>query len=555
MIEKFINIFEGLERAYGQFKKNDKKLSVKVEGRPWIEHKPITKQLWENHLNGVGNRLGIFPLKDDGTCKWGAIDIDVNNYDYESLLQKIRKLKLPLIMFRSKSGRAHVYMFMKQFTSAEEVQLVMKKFAGKLGLANILDRVYPMQTSLADKKDGSWLNMPYFHHEEGSTYAYTDDFEDASIDQFFEMYDQYAQTDLIDYLQEEVPEAIKKVKKPKEKKLEDFFLPCTKNCLKLNDGKIPNENRNDYLLHMYTWSMRAVEKGVNKIEAYSKMDAKTLLKHFNQEYMARPLEEKEIDNTVLKSTDREYKYLCKRQQIKKHCDASACVRHLCGISPEQAADLVEAEQAVGDITEYTSKPPIFYESVDVKNRTGDGFVRIKVEMQGSDLIDKQKWVNILANAGNFPHPAVLKMKPIDFQAFQYARLEKRVYEEADEEASDLYEFKIMVYNFVRKATVSFDKSVLLDNGCYVDQNTHDLHFKLGRLVEYFRSQKDNTSIKKICFNLRHIMKAKKNNGKVYNPASKKEVSCPTWQFVSDPNEYHVLGDNSKPTNQITHEEN
>ena len=130
MLDRFINIFEGLERAYGQFKKNDKKLSIKVEGRPWVEHKPITKQLWENHLNGVGNRLGIFPLKDDGTCKWGAIDIDVNNYDYEGLLQKIRKLKLPLIMFRSKSGRAHVYMFMKQFTSAEEVQLVMKKFAG-----------------------------------------------------------------------------------------------------------------------------------------------------------------------------------------------------------------------------------------------------------------------------------------------------------------------------------------------------------------------------------------------------------------------------------------
>ena len=55
MIEKFINIFEGLERAYGQFKKNDKKLSVKVEGRPWIEHKPITNQLWENHLNGAGS--------------------------------------------------------------------------------------------------------------------------------------------------------------------------------------------------------------------------------------------------------------------------------------------------------------------------------------------------------------------------------------------------------------------------------------------------------------------------------------------------------------------
>ena len=154
MLDKFINIFEGLERAYGQFKKNDKKLSVKVEGRPWVEHKPLTKQLWENHLNGVGNRLGVFPLKDDGTCKWGAIDIDVNNYDYEDLLKNIRKFKLPLIMFRSKSGRAHVYMFMKEFTNAEEVQTVMKKFAGQLGLANILDRVYPMQTSLEDKKMG-----------------------------------------------------------------------------------------------------------------------------------------------------------------------------------------------------------------------------------------------------------------------------------------------------------------------------------------------------------------------------------------------------------------
>ena len=32
--------------------------------------------------------LGMFPLKDDGTCKWGAIDIDENNYDYENLLKK-----------------------------------------------------------------------------------------------------------------------------------------------------------------------------------------------------------------------------------------------------------------------------------------------------------------------------------------------------------------------------------------------------------------------------------------------------------------------------------
>jgi hypothetical protein len=76
MIDKFIKIFEGLERAYGQFKKENNRISLKVEGRPWVTKKPVTKELWENHLQGVGPNLGIFPLKDDGTCKWGAIDID-----------------------------------------------------------------------------------------------------------------------------------------------------------------------------------------------------------------------------------------------------------------------------------------------------------------------------------------------------------------------------------------------------------------------------------------------------------------------------------------------
>ena len=55
---------------------------------------------------------------------------------------------------------------------------------------------------------------------------------------------------------------------------------------------------------------------------------------------------------------------------------------------KQAEELITAQQAVGDITEFTSKPPIFYESVDVKNRTGDSFTRIKVQMSGADIIDK-----------------------------------------------------------------------------------------------------------------------------------------------------------------------
>ena len=185
-------------------------------------------------------------------------------------------------------------MFMKDFFSAEEVQLVMKKFAAKLGLGDILDRIYPLQTKISEGDFGSWLNMPYYNHEEGSTFAYKDDFSSASVDEFFEMYDKYVQTDLTQYLVEE----IQKEKKPKQKTIEDFFIPCVENCLKEN-GKIPSVNRNEFLLHMMVWSKKAVEKGITKIDAYSKMDEKTLLKNFNKEFMEDPLAEDEIEKTKI----------------------------------------------------------------------------------------------------------------------------------------------------------------------------------------------------------------------------------------------------------------
>ena len=123
---------------------------------------------------------------------------------------------------------------------------------------------------------------------------------------------------------------------------------------------------------------------------------------------------------------------------------------------EKAIEVAKAEQALGDVTEYMSDPPIFYETVDVKD--GDSFKRIRIKMKGSDLINKEKWVNVLADGGHFPHPAILDMKIKEFQAMQYARLGKRVSEKAEEEASDSYEFKMLVYEFCKKTNCVFSKN-------------------------------------------------------------------------------------------------
>ena len=549
MIDRFIKIFEGLDRAYGQFKKNDSRVSVKVEGKPWVEHKPLQKQLWENHLMGIGVSLGVFPLTDEGTCKWGAIDIDVDGLDYEELLKKIREFKLPLIMFRSKSGRAHVYLFMKNFTSAEEVRLVMKKFASKLGLADKLDRIYPMQTELGEKDTGSWLNLPYFNHEEGSRYAYKDDFDAASIEEFFEMHKKYAQESLDEYLVEE----IKTTKKVKNTTLESLLLPCHKNCLKLNDNKVPSDiGRNDFLLHSLVWAKRA-EKHTKKIEEYKHLDSKGLLKHFNKKYFKEPLPEDEMEKTIFKSEDKEYKYLCKRPKIKKYCDPSACVRHVCGITQDQALELVEAKEALGQITQYCSDPPIFYESVDVKTDDKGGHKRIRIEMDGSFFLYKDKYLISLANAGHFPHDSILEMKSIEFRKMNLARLAIRNYEKAEEEATPEYEFKMLMWDFLSKCTVSVIKSDLHDGACYYNQKTKEMDIRLSKLLSYLSAIRDRRSLNKLTFDLKHILKAEKVNGQVKN-AHGKYKSCPTWRFKED-RENFVVTINQGQKQLLLEEEN
>jgi hypothetical protein len=69
-------------------------------------------------------------------------------------------------------------------------------------------------------------------------------------------------------------------------------------------------------------------------------------------------------------------------------------------------------------------------------------------------------------------------------------------------------------------------------------------------MSYLKTIKINEPLRRITYKLKQVMNAKKTNGDVYNDITKKRVSCPTWHFKSDPNQYMVKGDNAK---EITHE--
>ena len=119
MIDKFKHIFTGLERAHGVTYVDKKgEDGQKIKGKSFVTREYVTDDMWLYHLQGREPSLGIIPINDDNKCKWGCIDIDsYAGFDHKKLINKIKELNLPLLVFRSKSGGAHVFLFTAVFVN------------------------------------------------------------------------------------------------------------------------------------------------------------------------------------------------------------------------------------------------------------------------------------------------------------------------------------------------------------------------------------------------------------------------------------------------------
>ena len=156
-VDKFSEIFAGNTNGYGLY--ND--------GKHIFVKKPVTKELYNQHLTGKIS-LGIVPIRADGKCKFGALDLDDHkkggikkDFDYVALLKKIKFLKLPLVVCKSKSNGAHCYLFLTEWTSAADVRHILKKMAYALGYERGKVEIFPKQEKLKSGESGSFINLPY----------------------------------------------------------------------------------------------------------------------------------------------------------------------------------------------------------------------------------------------------------------------------------------------------------------------------------------------------------------------------------------------------------
>ncbi|ASE99815.1 hypothetical protein [uncultured virus] len=346
-MDKFKSIFLGLEIAYGQYQPGERGENGKQKGKAFICRGDVTDSLWSDHLEGKGPALGIIPITQNNDCRWGCIDIDEYNFNHLSLIQSIRKLNFPLIVCRSKSGGAHVFLFTKENIPASLMQSKLKQFAKILGYEG--SEIFPKQTEiLVERGDtGNFLNLPYYNNTKGLRYAIDDNGDALTLEQFYITYDKYSCT-------KGDVEAIRIA----EQKREEAF-PLGPPCLnKLASTGFGQGSRNNALFNI------AVFYKQSQPDTWEDKIVEANLKH-----MDPPLSNNEVQQLIKSVNRKGYdKYRCKDAPINSVCQSGLCRTKRFGVGYGE-----EEMPVLGSLTKYTSNPPQWF--LDV----GEARIELKTE--------------------------------------------------------------------------------------------------------------------------------------------------------------------------------
>ena len=310
----FEKIFKGLERAHGVTYVDKKGVDgQKIKGKSFVQRQDVTQKMWADHLQGLEPSLGIIPINDENNCKWGCVDIDsYAGFDHKKLINKIKHLQLPLLVFRSKSGGAHVFLFTTVPVEAKLMRDKLLSISAVLGYGG--SEVFPKQIKLKSKEDtGNFLNLPYFNGDETTRYCFNDEGEAVNLERFYRLYDLYKRT----------PEQLEQlqIKRP-ESEFNDG-PPCLESMTQtdIKDGR-------DRILYQYIQYAKRKwpENWQGKINAFN-------YKYF-EKHLEGPLEDKIVQGKIKFNDGKDLGFKCNEEPMCNHCDKNLCRTRKFGIGGE-----------------------------------------------------------------------------------------------------------------------------------------------------------------------------------------------------------------------------
>lgn len=353
------HLYRGLPRARGKYLvSTDKTSEGKVKGTAVTVRQEYIPENWINHINGREG-LGVIPITDDGTCCWGAIDIDKYPLDIIGLEHKIRELKLPIVVLRSKSGGAHLTVFFENPLPCKEVTSKLVEVASALGYGGC--EIYPKQIKLANLQDvGNWLNMPYFNAERTDRYALYNGVP-LNLAEFIAHAQDMQIRDLNQLHIDLVVDAL------------SDGPPCLQALCK---NKVSEGGRNTTLFNLGVYCRLKHES-----------DWEQEVMAMNREYLDPSLTYAEAA-TVIKSLDKKaYAYTCNSPPISNYCNRELCKRREFGISSFQHVDI---GVVLDSISKLTTEPPMWIISLD----------GVRTEVETEELLDQVRFRRVCMNTIN-----------------------------------------------------------------------------------------------------------------------------------------------------------
>jgi hypothetical protein len=422
--ERFASLLAGLTKAYGKFTAGEERADGKRQGRMVMVSEDLSEErvleLWEKHLSGEQS-IGIVPIREDNSCFWGAIDIDDYQLDLKSLAKQLKDLELPMTICRSKSGGAHIYLFMTSPIAARKMQNKLREIAAGIGQGQA--EIFPKQTKLLLERGdrGNCLNMPYFAGDNTTRYALDDNGDALSVDEFLERAESHKVT------HEQFKKLKIKVQVDEVEWLEEG-PPC---LVHLAQQGFPQGTRNNGLFNIGVYLKRRFPD-----------DWHTKIEEINRDHMQPPLAATEILTLQKTLKNKEYGYRCNEQPLVNHCNSALCRTRKYGIGSTGGMPMF------GTLSKFESDPPIWFLDVE------DG----RLELETEDLQNQQRFQRKCMNALNRMPPV---LKPPTWQQVVQQLLDNVELIEVSNEVSTEGQFHELLESFCTDRSQAKNKDEIM----------------------------------------------------------------------------------------------
>lgn len=368
LVARLMRLFAGLDRAHGRYvipRGARPQERGKLHDSSWAStvHAPITRGDWENHLAGTAG-LGVVPIRDDDTCVFGVIDVDVYPLDLPALNQRVAVLGLPLTVCRTKSGGAHLYFFASAPARAEEVRGRLMEWSAALGHSGV--EVFPKQTHLVPQSDGSWINLPYVGGDRSLRYALRPDSTAMTVEEFVA----YAEAQAV------TPEALHAWTIPVAP--DDPFLEGPP-CLQTLAIKGFGDWQNNALFDICVYLRKRFEIGWE-----------TRVDEYNRKFLSPPVPDKAVRAIIKSVHKKQYNYMCKQEPICGVCNKAVCQTRTYGVG------VINSDPGVvfGPLLKLETDPPFYIWEVD----------GAQLELQIDDLMDQRRFHRlVIARLNKWPN--------------------------------------------------------------------------------------------------------------------------------------------------------